>query len=164
MEAANYTAAKNAGGISWKAIPNIGRTGDGITTFPVTASISLSATSPHLRYEFYSYDTGKVNLNLYFSPTLNFHNKNEGLQYAVSIDDEQPQIFSLNKNDNDQREWNSWVANNIIHKKSAHGVRGAGKHVVKYWMISPAVILQKLVVDYGGLKPSYLGPEETRRK
>ena len=164
MEAANYTVAKNAGGISWKAIPNIGRTGDGITTFPVTASISLSAASPHLRYEFYSYDTGKVNLNLYFSPTLNFHNKNEGLQYAVSIDDEQPQIFSLNKNDNDQREWNSWVANNIIHKKSAHGVRGAGKHVVKYWMISPAVILQKLVVDYGKLKPSYLGPEETRRK
>ena len=28
-------------------------------------------------------------------------------------------------------------------------------------MISPALVLQKLVLDFGGLKPSYLGPPET---
>jgi len=31
-------------------------------------------------------------------------------------------------------------------------------------MISPAVVLQKLVLDFGGLKPSYLGPQETNFK
>jgi hypothetical protein len=31
-------------------------------------------------------------------------------------------------------------------------------------MVDPAVVLQKIIVDLGGLKPSYLGPEETKVK
>jgi glycosyl hydrolase family 115 len=53
------------------------------------------------------------------------------------------------------------VSNNIIIKTSTHKISKPGKHTVKYWMVSPAVVLQKLVVDLGGLKPSYLGPPET---
>jgi hypothetical protein len=53
------------------------------------------------------------------------------------------------------------VANNIIIKTTEHQISKQGKHTVKYWMISPAVVLQKIVLDFGGLKPSYLGPQET---
>ena len=63
--------------------------------------------------------TGRTTVSLYFSPTLNFHN-NKGLQYAVSIDDEAPQVFSLNKEDTSVRAWNGWVVNNCIIKKSIH--------------------------------------------
>ena len=161
IEAAHWTRAVNTKKIQWKVIPDIGREASGISTFPVTASAPLSAASPHVEYRFYSADTGRVQVQLYFSPTLNFH-QDEGLQYAVSIDEEDPQIFSLNKDDTNNRTWEGWVGNNIIIKKSAHAPGKAGSHVLKYWMISPAVVLQKLVIDFGGMPASYLGPPETR--
>ena len=46
---------KDAANIHWKIIPNIGRDGDGITTFPVTASTQkINSTMPHFEYEFYT--------------------------------------------------------------------------------------------------------------
>ncbi len=70
----------------------------------------------------YTYDSGAVKISSYFSPTLNFHNAETGLQYAISIDDEAPQIISINKEDNNGGAWNGWVANNIIIKTTNHTV------------------------------------------
>jgi hypothetical protein len=162
IEAANYSKATNTKNIQWKVIPGIGKDGDGITTFPVTADEkTLSKNNPCLQYEVYVYDAGNVKLNAYFSPTLNFENDSLGLQYAISIDNEKPQIISINKDDKNQRMWGKWVANNIISKSTEHQISQPGKHIIKYWMISPAVVLQKIVLDFGGLKPSYLGPQQT---
>jgi hypothetical protein len=161
IEAANYSKAVNKQ-IKWKVIPGIGKDGDGITTFPVTANKkTLTNGNPYLQYEIYVYDTGTVKLDAYFSPTLNFENDSLGLQYAVSIDNQKPQIVSINKDDKNDRIWGQWVANNIIIKTTKHEISKSGKHIIKYWMISPAVVLQKIVLDFGGLKPSYLGPQQT---
>lgn len=163
--AAHFTKKIDAPDIKWKMIPEIGKDGDGITTFPVTSNEqTIGNNSPHLEYEIYTYDSGSVKLQAYFSPTLNFHNEPEGLKYGISIDDEQPQIVSINKDDKDQKTWEQWVANNIIIKTSNHVINKPGKHTIKYWMVSPAVIVQKIVVDLGGVKPSYLGPPETIHK
>jgi hypothetical protein len=166
FEAAHYTRKFETSMIKWRIIPDIGRDGDGITTFPVTEKVGPASSSltPRLEYEFYTYDTGVVKLQAFFSPTLNFHNDSTGLQYAISIDNEKPQIISINKDDNNDRTWGQWVANDIIIKTTTHTINKPGKHVLKYRMISPAVVLQKLVVDFGGVKPSYLGPPETKVK
>ena len=162
IEAANYSKAINTKNIRWKVIPGIGKDGDGVTTFPVTENEKkLTNGNAHLQYEIYVYDKGTIKLNAYFSPTLTFENDSLGLEYAISIDNEKPQIVSINKDDKNERTWGKWVANNIIIKTTEHKITQPGKHIIKYWMISPAVILQKLVLDFGGLKPSYLGPPET---
>jgi hypothetical protein len=165
MEAAHYTRKFDANGIVWKVIPAIGRDGDGITTFPVTAPKQLvNQNTPHLDYDFYAYDTGSFKLNAYFSPTLNFLNDSSGLEYAVSVDGQAPRIVSLNKDDKDPRAWSKWVSSDVIIKTTNCSVSRPGKHTIRFWMVSPAVVLQKVVLDFGGEKPSYLGPPETLRQ
>jgi hypothetical protein len=165
IKAVHFTTKVDATDITWKVIPGIGRDGDGVTTFPVTANEqSINSHSPRLEYEFYSYDSGTVKLQCYFSPTLNFHNDPNGLQYGISIDDEAPLIISINKDDNNQKTWEQWVSNNIIIKTTTHSINNSGKHTIKFWRVSPSVVLQKIVADFGGVKPSYLGPPETIEK
>jgi hypothetical protein len=160
IEASHWTKAVNSPSVKWKTIPDIGKDGNGITTFPVTASSELTSSSPHVEYNFYCNSKDSLKLLTYFSPTLNFHHSPNGLQFAVSIDNETPQIVSLNKEDNGDIMYN-WVGNNIIIKTTKHFIDKPGKHTVKYWMIDPGIILQKLVVEFGELKPIYLGPQET---
>jgi hypothetical protein len=162
MDAAHYSDILNSKTVQWKVIRDIGRDGDGITSFPVTAETqTIGRATPCLSYDFYVYDTGAVRLNAYFSPTLNFNARPEGLLYGISLDEERPQIISLNNNDNNPATWSHWVANNIIIKTSTHTIHKKGKHTLKYWLISPGIVLQKTVADFGGLKTSYLGPRET---
>ena len=162
IEAMHFTKAVNSNGINWKILPDHGRTASAVTPFPVTAATqSLLASTPHLEYDVYLYDIDSAKLALYFSPTLNFHNNPEGLQYAISMDNETPQVVSLNKEDNNTRTWERWVANSTIVKTSNHYIAKPGKHTIKFWMINPGPVLQKLVVDMGGVKQSYLGPPET---
>jgi hypothetical protein len=164
IEAAHFTRTFPAQKSSIKILPGLGRTGDAVTVFPVTAvTPSTLYAAPKLEYDIYVYDTGQVTLQAYFSPTLNFHN-DEGLKYAVAFDNELPQIIYINKDDNNVSVWSNWVANNIIIKTSVHHISRGEKHVLKCWLISPGVVLQKLAVDFGGVQQSYLGPGETIKK
>ncbi len=165
IEAHHFSKAINSNGITWKVLPDHGRTGSAVTPFPVTAPEQKPGkNAPHLQYEFYSYSKDSFNIQTYFSPTLNFHSTANGLQFAISVDDEEPQIISINKETRPTEGgiMYKWVAENIINKTSRHFIAKPGKHTVKYWMVNPGVVLQKLVLDFGGVKPSYLGPPETR--
>jgi hypothetical protein len=167
IEASHFTKAINANGITWKVLPDHGRTGDAVTAFPVTASIQkITTNSSHLQYDIYIDTQDSLKINAYFSPSLNYFTIEEGLQYAISIDDEAPQIISINKEEGNTGAgiWNKWVGENIIIKTTRHKISQPGKHIVKYWMVNPGVVLQKLVLDFGGVEPSYLGPPETKAK
>jgi hypothetical protein len=160
IEAAHYTKAVNTKSVTWQVIPNLGRTLSAVTPMPVTAAAQVpGAKSPRLEYRVDLKANGTIKVHAYLSPTLPFHNSN--LHYAISIDDEAPQMVNMHENYNEGL-WNKWVAENIVIKVTAHKLLKAGTHIVKFWMVDPGVVLQKIVIDTGGLKPSYLGPEETR--
>ncbi|WP_017730210.1 glycosyl hydrolase 115 family protein [Nafulsella turpanensis] len=160
MEAAHFTRAIGNKEVSWQVIPDLGKTLSAVTPLPGTAPDQVpGGGSPHLEYKMYLFDTGTVEVKAYLSPTLNLHN-DQGLRYAVSFDDEEPQIINLHTDDSEQN-WNKEVADNIKVLSSSHYIKEPGEHVLKFWMVDPAVVLQKLVVETEKQEDSYLGPPES---
>lgn len=161
MEADHYTRAINRDNITWKIIPDIGRTGNGVTIFPVNIpSMELTDKSPHLEYDMYLSKEGDATVKLILSPTLEFNN-NKGLRLAISIDDATPQVLDMHT-DKSLKEWERMVAQNAKYLTTKCLIKGAGKHTLKIWAIDPAVILQKIILDMGGVSPSHLGPPESK--
>jgi len=160
IEAEHYTKAVNNTAVKWMLIPDYGRTLSGMMPSPVTAKRQQpGGNSPHLEYEVNLTTTGAVKVEAYISPTIDFTNT-DGLHYAVSIDEEQPQIVNINA-DKSETAWSKDVSNNIKILVTTHQIKKSGKHILKYWMVDPAVVLQKIVINAGGEKPSYLGPPES---
>ena len=107
----------------------------------------------------YLFDAGKADVSVLIGPTQGFA-PGRGLRLGISIDDEKPQIVdSLAKNT--QQDWERSVKNSIRVVQVPITVDKPGYHVLKFWMVDPAVVLEKLVVDFGGVKPSFLGPPES---
>ena len=160
VESEHYSNEVTSTGVSWMKIPGLGRTASAMTPVPVTsAPQSPGGASPRLEYRMYFFNTGDMKVNVYLSPTLNFHN-DQGLRYAVSFDDVPPQTIVMN-GENSNQVWEQWAANNIIVSTSHHTITSPGVHTLKFWMVDPGVVLQKIVVDAGGVQPSYLGPPES---
>ena len=83
-----------------------------------------------------------------------------GLRFAISFDAQPPQIVDA-LSQNSLPDWEESVKNNVRDIRSTHTLRGSGYHVLKFWMVDPGIVLEKIVVDLGGLKPSFLGPPES---
>ncbi len=161
IEAPHYTRAINDGKVRWTTLPDFGRTLGGVTIAPVTAAERAPAGStPRLEYDVFMQSSGEVEIDLHVAPSLDFQS-GEGLRIAVSIDDAAPQVLKLDTWANEN--WDRAVAENIRRLRSTHTIGSPGKHTVKVWMVTPGVVLQRVIVDAGGMRPSYLGPPESVR-
>lgn len=160
IEAAHYSSAINSSSVKWLKIPDYGRTLSGMMPSPVTAKRQVPGHGcPRLEYQVNLIDTGKLTVTVYVSPTIDFTDS-DGLHFAISFDDQQPQVINIDA-DKSEASWGRDVSNNIKKLISMQHISKSGKHVLKYWMIDPAVVLQKIVIDAGGEKSSYLGPPES---
>jgi hypothetical protein len=162
MEADEFTRKVDAASVRWEKIPDYGRTGSGMSVFPVTAaSVEPPRESPCLEYQMYLFDPGKVEVEAILGPTLNFV-PGRGLRYAVSFDDQKLQIIDALAQ-NSLQDWETSVKDNVRKSVSKHNVGGTGYHTLKLWMVDPGVVVEKIVVNLGGVRPSYLGPVESYR-
>jgi hypothetical protein len=133
-----------------------------VTALPVVAPAATpGGEGMRLEYEVNLDKAGPVTVLTTLAPTQKFQ-PGSGLRYAVSIDDEAPQIVNIHA-DESQQAWEKSVSDGAVVFRTRHAVGRPGRHVLKFWTVDPGLVLQKLVVDAGGLRPSYLGPEESPR-
>jgi hypothetical protein len=159
IEAANYQAANGTEKIHWEVIPDLGKTGSGVTTFPQNA-YPTATDSVYIEYAVNFKSTGTFDVHVLVSPTLNF-NANKGLRYAVSFDGGEEQIVNINGAY--RGELGKWQADRIIETTTPHRIETAGVHRLRIRVLEPGIVLQKIMINTGGLKPSYLGAPQSNQ-
>jgi|GEM_PF-72088 len=162
IEAPHYDRAVSAGGVNWKVSPDLGRTVGGVMPIPVTApSVVPGGSSARLEYDIYLRRKGEVTARLIVSPSLNFV-PGRGLRCAVSFDNQEPQIVDVG-GAVDRAGWDTAVRDSVRTVNALMISDAIGPHVLKVWMVDPGVVLQRIEIDTGGMKSSYLGAPESPR-
>jgi hypothetical protein len=186
MRAEHFTRRTDRDGAGWRTLPSLGRDGGTVTVWPPTVEpveyagggAGALAKAPSLEYDFYSFGAGKARILLYALPTMPLH-EGRRLRYAVAIDDGAPSVVDMQSAGPQEIEdpaeavpaeganldavhaWERNVLRAAALAVSDATIAAPGKHTLKIWMMDPGVVMDKIVVDFGGLAPSYLGPPET---
>jgi hypothetical protein len=166
--AGDYTTKTDKASAAWRVIPGLGRTGDAVAVFPTTAaSVELARTAadaPVLQYDFNLRRAGVASVRYNLIPTQPLA-YGTGLRFAMAVDAEPPRLVTITTGVGDEvgssRAWQENVLDNTTTATVQQTFATPGPHTLKIYMVDPGVVLEKIVIDLGGLRPSYFGPPET---
>ncbi|NPA08345.1 MAG: glycosyhydrolase [Chlorobi bacterium] len=157
IEAENFARTSHSDRIHWEVIPDFGKTKSGVTTFPQNVYPDPDENI-YLEYDMNFESKGEFEVQLLLAPTLNF-NHNKGLRYEISFDNQTPQI--VNFNGHYRGELGRWQSEHIIKSATKHQISQPGKHTLRFRVLEPGIVLEKILINTGGLQPSYLGAPES---
>jgi len=172
IEPEHYTAKTDAGDLKWIRVQDYGRTvsamrGEGPVGF---GPLDPVKGSPHLEYKTYFFTSGEATVDSILAPNLAFI-PGRDLHFAVSIDDQKPVMVTGVPTTvlASGTAWNGseWAKNVMDEARTVSAkvqIPSPGYHTLKIWMVDPGITVQKILIDLGGLKPSYLGPPESYKK
>ncbi len=163
IHAGNFSAAKDlADGSGWRAIPGLGRTGSAVTVLPSTAKIEEGAR-PGLSYRFYVSSGGAATIHVRLLPTFPLVSGN-GLRLKLALDDEPAEAVTITDGfEPGSDEWKRRVLENAMTTIwTPAKPLTPGWHTLHLIAVDAGVVVDKFVIDLGGLSPSYDGPAETR--
>ncbi|MDN5553589.1 glycosyl hydrolase 115 family protein [Prevotella sp.] len=165
MEAEHYYHAKPSNSkAEWTVIPYMGRTLSGLTLMPNTNSTDGASVT----YRFKATDNQKdsVKIHIVVKSTLDYLNKG-GLSYNVSLDNGKKVNVNFNGKLNERPENIYSIYYPTIAKRVVESVvtlplnRGIDIHNLVLTPVDPAIVFEKIVVDYGGYKNTYLFMNES---
>lgn len=107
-------------------------------------------------YGFTCGDVDSVRIHVYTVPFFPLY-KGRNNQFGVSVDGAALQILD-NKFTEFSQPWKDQVLRNGVESIAVFPLGKGGNHTVSFICGSPGVMIQKVVIDWGGLKPSYIGP------
>ncbi|PHH88431.1 hypothetical protein CDD83_7543 [Cordyceps sp. RAO-2017] len=147
-------------------LPTVGRQLAGSVTLPNDIDFGQVDALPFLRFPIYVFsERENANLELQFNMTLETDPRSR-MEYDLRWDDGETQRHRLTEDDpaNDKglpRDWNKAVMDCVWRKNHNVGFARAGRHTIEIRFRKPNMILEKLVLDLGDLRYSYLGPPQS---
>ncbi|MFW5762545.1 MAG: hypothetical protein ACOCXH_16350, partial [Cyclobacteriaceae bacterium] len=117
----------------------------------------VAENAPFLSYDFFNENHGWVDIHSFVLPTHPINEYRKAL-FAVSIDDQPPIVIEF-VTKNRSEEWKQNVSRNAARKVSQHFIDSPGKQTLKVWLIDTGVYFDRFIIDFGGFKESYLGPD-----
>jgi hypothetical protein len=163
IEAEHFYSATAAEGTAWSIYPYYGRTRSAVALTPYTKPVGNAS----LTYRFtLPADAPKtVKVHVVVKSTLDFQNVG-GHECAVSIDGKESQVINFNKTLVDRQpymysDYYPAVARRIVEKVVEVPVGEGSDHELTLQPKHPGIVFEKIVVDWGGYKPSYLFMNES---
>ena len=150
IEAGNFKTNHKA-----TVIPDLGKTECAVTTLPASAT----PDNAYVEYELKTVSSGTAKLSILLAPTLNF-NANKGLCFAISVDGSQEQIINFNGHYDGRL--GPWQAASIIKTNTKVDFGKAGRHILRFRFVDPGIVMEKILIDFGGLRPAYLGAPSSK--
>ena len=174
MDAASFHRKVENDDIKMIVIPNLGFENTAVQLGNPMAKAQRTAgrNTPRLEYDFYTFEQGSVDVYTYVLPTFPI-SKDRGYagheatnvetKYGVCIDEGPVMNPSTSSFEYAQIWYESVLKNCRINKTTLH-IDKPGKHTVKIICGDAGTVLQKVVLDFGGMKRSYMGPQPTRKE
>lgn len=170
IEATAFSRKRDAKGLAWTAIPNLGRTGDALVALPQGRGPTTVADQVCVEYDVRVDKPGAARVSLYLAPTLDTLGKG-GARIGVSVDDSAVQILASNleatggaQDTPGKVQWADAVRNNATVVSAGLGELTRGRHTIKLWRLDDNVVPQKLVLSTASVPEAYLGPEPAAKR
>jgi hypothetical protein len=166
--ASNFSKNTPRGSSKWDVVEDFGHTGNSLEALPLSVKPTLDLKDPEViknntpvvQYDFYTFTATTPEVTVYTLPTHEL-NKNWGARFAASIDDGPLKIIDF-KTVGRSEIWKLNVLRNSADSKFKTQPIEKGKHNLKIYMMDPGIILDRIIIDLGGLEKSYGVIPETK--
>ncbi|NLW10016.1 MAG: alpha-glucuronidase [Firmicutes bacterium] len=164
IEAEHYHAKYDLPDAGFQVIEGYGRTLSGLKVFPTTSYFE-PGRGPSLEYLFAVDEPGTYVVELYTQPSNPVSPENT-IYYAIQVNDGEVKVYNTipegQKVGDHSINWGTGVLDNI-RRHASEVTCNAGLNKLRIYAVSPAFVLEKLVIYPAGKEPaeSYLGPPES---
>lgn len=165
MDAEHYYSKQDPQEAEWTVIPYMGRTRSGVSLQPYNVPVEGNCLS----YKFEVPDGVKeVTVHIVTAATLAFQ-RPEGHRYSVGLEGGAVQVINFNGELNEEprnvyRIMYPTVASRVIERTISLDSVKPGTNTLEFKALDPGVILERIIVDFGGYKPTFLFMEESPLK
>ncbi|WP_449352938.1 glycosyl hydrolase 115 family protein [Streptomyces shaanxiensis] len=163
IDAAHADRRVARAGCRWRTVGGLGRRTGAVEAVPSTAApitADFASRAPELRYRVHFSSTGTFPVTLFRLPSLDERGRR---RVAVGLDDQPVTVLSGQAVATGNRgdAWARQVEDGVERLTATVTVAEAGEHVLRVFMVDPAIAVDQIVIDTGGLPATYLAPPES---